>query len=339
MAGAHQEQVDLARLPAHDRLRLAPVDLGLRAGVGDQRDERLDLADLPSPRRHVAVDLALGDLGTVLGHQPLVDPTGGMALLSRRPGIGLEPAVDDRPVGPEPRRRPVPRRSLRRRHRRLRRLADGTAVDAMPPRRLTYRHSPSRMVAPDLLELLHSRHSLPTSASRAPSERSASVAVRTEVGPVQASTVGPVETSTPSGVMPEAQATLRADADGLALEGSAKVESISVFEPGRDAGAPARARLLRLREPPRGHLPLGRPAAPRGRLPRPRRGAHDQGRHPPDRRARPLVGTAAGRLRRGRRPRSGRASTAASSASTGRARYPTAATRSAGRSSWKSTCC
>jgi polyisoprenoid-binding protein YceI len=33
------------------------------------------------------------------------------------------------------------------------------------------------------------------------------------------------------GVMPEAQATLRADADGLILEGSAKVESISVFEP------------------------------------------------------------------------------------------------------------
>jgi polyisoprenoid-binding protein YceI len=33
------------------------------------------------------------------------------------------------------------------------------------------------------------------------------------------------------GVMPEARATLRADTDGLILEGSAKVESISVFEP------------------------------------------------------------------------------------------------------------
>jgi len=33
------------------------------------------------------------------------------------------------------------------------------------------------------------------------------------------------------GVMPEAQATLRADEGGLVLEGSAKVESISVFEP------------------------------------------------------------------------------------------------------------
>jgi polyisoprenoid-binding protein YceI len=33
------------------------------------------------------------------------------------------------------------------------------------------------------------------------------------------------------GVMPEAQATLRADEDSLVLEGSAKVESISVFEP------------------------------------------------------------------------------------------------------------
>jgi polyisoprenoid-binding protein YceI len=33
------------------------------------------------------------------------------------------------------------------------------------------------------------------------------------------------------GVMPEAQATLRTDEDSLVLEGSAKVESISVFEP------------------------------------------------------------------------------------------------------------
>lgn len=33
------------------------------------------------------------------------------------------------------------------------------------------------------------------------------------------------------GVMPEARATLLADTDGLALEGAAKVESISVFEP------------------------------------------------------------------------------------------------------------
>ncbi len=33
------------------------------------------------------------------------------------------------------------------------------------------------------------------------------------------------------GVMPEAEATLRADKDGLALEGAAKVASISVYEP------------------------------------------------------------------------------------------------------------
>jgi polyisoprenoid-binding protein YceI len=33
------------------------------------------------------------------------------------------------------------------------------------------------------------------------------------------------------GVMPEVEATLRADGDGLVLEGAAKVESISVFEP------------------------------------------------------------------------------------------------------------
>ena len=41
------------------------------------------------------------------------------------------------------------------------------------------------------------------------------------------------------GVMPEARATLRADGDGLVLEGAAKVESISVFEP-----AEMRAHLL-----------------------------------------------------------------------------------------------
>jgi len=33
------------------------------------------------------------------------------------------------------------------------------------------------------------------------------------------------------GVMPEVDATLRADDDGLVLEGAARVESISVFEP------------------------------------------------------------------------------------------------------------
>jgi polyisoprenoid-binding protein YceI len=41
------------------------------------------------------------------------------------------------------------------------------------------------------------------------------------------------------GVMPEATATIRADDDGLVLEGAAKVESISVFEP-----AEMRAHLL-----------------------------------------------------------------------------------------------
>lgn len=41
------------------------------------------------------------------------------------------------------------------------------------------------------------------------------------------------------GVMPEARATLHAGADGLALEGAAKVESISVFDP-----AELRAHLL-----------------------------------------------------------------------------------------------
>ncbi len=191
--------MDLAWLPTHDDLRLTPVDLGLRAGVGGQGHERLDLADLPPPRRHVAVDLAPGDPGAVLLDQPLVDPAGGMALLTRHLGLGLEPAIDDRPVGAEPRRRPAPRGPLRRRHRGLQGLAHGTTMDAVTPRQLPDREALAGPVTPDLLELPHSRHSLPTSASRAPLERSASVAVRTEVGPAQASIVGPLEMSTPTG--------------------------------------------------------------------------------------------------------------------------------------------
>jgi hypothetical protein len=107
-----------------------------------------------------------------------------------------EPLVDHGPVGAELRRRPISRRALRWRHRGLQRLADSTAMNTVALGQLPNRQSLSRSIAPDLLELLHSCHSLQTSASRS-IERSASVAVRTEVGPVQASMVGPVEASTP----------------------------------------------------------------------------------------------------------------------------------------------
>jgi hypothetical protein len=156
----------------------------------------LYLSDLPPLRRHVAVDLALGDLGAVLLYQPLPYAAGGMALLARCFLVFAESLVDRRPVWPQLRCRPAPRRPLWRRDCGLQRLADGPAVDAVPSGQRPDRQSLARSIAPDLLELLHSCHSLPTSALRS-IERSASVVVRTEVGPVQASIVGPVEMSTP----------------------------------------------------------------------------------------------------------------------------------------------
>src|SRR5665811_1158695 len=147
-------------------------------------------------RDSVAVDLALGDVGAVLCHQPLPDAAGGVALLARRLLVGRQPLVDHRLERVEFRRRPVSRRSLGRRHRRVERLADSTAMNAVAFYQLPDRQALPQMIAPDLLELFHSCHSLPTSPSLS-IERSASVAVRTEVGPVQASTVGPVEISTP----------------------------------------------------------------------------------------------------------------------------------------------
>jgi hypothetical protein len=43
MTRAHQEQVHNDRHLAQDHLRLTPVDLGLHAGLRNQRHERLDL--------------------------------------------------------------------------------------------------------------------------------------------------------------------------------------------------------------------------------------------------------------------------------------------------------
>ncbi len=167
VAGAHQEQVDLLRLPAHDHLCLAPVDLGFHAGLGDQRHAGLDLTDLASFGGHVAADLAFGDIGAVLFEQALPDTAGGMALLARRLLVFAQPLVDDRPVGAELRCRAALGLSLGRWDRRFQGLPDGAAVHAVAACQLTDRQPRLRVIAPDLLELLHSCHSLPTSASRA----------------------------------------------------------------------------------------------------------------------------------------------------------------------------
>ena len=109
---------------------------------------------------------------------------------------------------------------------------------------------------------------------------------------------------------------------------------------GRDAGERARAGVLRRRAPSRDHVPLdGGP--PRRRRPGGgRRRAHDPGRHAPGHRQRSLRPAAAEPASaRSRDCSSGRASTAASSDSTGRWSCRAAATRSAGMSRWTSTCC
>src|SRR6185312_12039718 len=58
------------------------------------------------------------------------------------------------------------------------------------------------------------------------------------------------------GSLSDVAATLRAEGDTLALEGSARVESISVVEPAAMRAERARARVLRRRAPSRDPLPL-----------------------------------------------------------------------------------
>jgi len=197
-ARPHQEQVHLDQHAAQPDLRLPPVDLGLSPRVGPERHEHLaDIAKLPPPLADIPAHLPLGHLRAVLLDQPLPDPPSRVSLLGRRVTVRLQPGIDHRPQRAELGRRPRRRRPLRRRHRRLQRLPHRPPVHAMAPRQRPDRQPLPRVIAPDLLELLHSRHSfwafrlaLNKSATRQGS-------ARTEVGPVQASTAGPVQTSTP----------------------------------------------------------------------------------------------------------------------------------------------
>ena len=113
----------------------AEVDLGLVS-------ERMGLRDHHLGRRERPPALSLGDVtpngglrdrGTVLVNEPLPDPAGRVALLSRHRLVGLEPGLDGR--SPRPDRRRAPYAHLARwRHRRRQRLADGASVHLKVPR-------------------------------------------------------------------------------------------------------------------------------------------------------------------------------------------------------------
>ena len=159
---AHQEQMHDRQLAAQQHLRLAPVNLGLYPRVGRQRHEHL--ADIPgraATRRDIPAHLPLRHLSAVLLNQALPDPPGGMTLLARRLPVRVQPAVDDRPERAELRRRTTLRRPLRRRDRRLQRLPDRPAMHPVALRQPPDRQALPRVIAPDLLKLLHSRQLLP----------------------------------------------------------------------------------------------------------------------------------------------------------------------------------
>ena len=150
------EQVHLDLLPVDHRPRLAPVDLGLRAWLVMLGHERLThIAQLPAPRPHIPRDLTLGHHRAVLLNEPLPQPPGGMTLLARRGAVSLQPRVDQRVIRAQPRRRPMLRRALDRRHRRRQRLPHSPAMHAVLDRQRPRRETLPITVPPDLLEQLH----------------------------------------------------------------------------------------------------------------------------------------------------------------------------------------
>ena len=105
-ARAQHEQMHHRHHAAQHHRRLAPVDLGLRPRLGDQRHERLaDLTQLAPPLMHVARDLALRHPRAMLLDQPLPDPARRVTLLARRLQVRLKPCVDHLPIGAQRRRR------------------------------------------------------------------------------------------------------------------------------------------------------------------------------------------------------------------------------------------
>lgn len=175
----HQEELGLDQLPSHPDLRLAPVDLGLGAGVVGLGDVALDpQAELAAAPGDVLADGALGDLGALLGDQSLPDALGGVALLGRRFPVAFEPLVDQVVVGAEDRGLAALGLLARWRQRRVQRLAHRPAVDPVPSCQLPDREPLPVVVTANLLEQLHSgSHPLCDLRPRLSRSRKPSVAI------------------------------------------------------------------------------------------------------------------------------------------------------------------
>jgi hypothetical protein len=130
----HQEQKHPRRDAGDQHGRLAPVDLRLRARLAAERHEHLvdQFPERPTALTHVPPDLSLRDLDAVLVPQPLPHPLGRVALLARRPPVGLKPRVDQLTLRAQFRRRPPLRTLPRRRQWRLQRRPDRPAMHTVP---------------------------------------------------------------------------------------------------------------------------------------------------------------------------------------------------------------
>ena len=152
----HLKQMDLHVLAVDDDLRLAPVDLGLRAGLVMLRHEHLtDHAKLTTTLTDIPADLTLRDRRAMLLDQALPDPPRGVLLLARRLPVSGEPLVDQLAIRTKLRRRAIHRRALHRRHWRRQRLPHRPPMDPMPGRQRPRGQPLAIAIAPDLLEQFH----------------------------------------------------------------------------------------------------------------------------------------------------------------------------------------
>lgn len=157
------EQEDLGADPVEVDPEIREVDLGLRGGRVQLRDESLLRGpagfseDLRAAPRDVVPHRGVGQLAhRVLVDQPGPDPPGGVTLLARRDEVLAQPAVDDRL------RRVQLRRGERAwlawwRGRRVQRLAHRAPVHPVPGGELPDREFIAAVIAADGLVDLHPR--------------------------------------------------------------------------------------------------------------------------------------------------------------------------------------
>jgi len=142
---------------SEDHDRLAPVDLGLNAGVVHEGNHRRRwLAELPAPVGHPLAHRSLRDLRAVLLGQALPDTVSGMTLLARHVQIRDQPLIDELPVLPELRRRTALRPLARRGQRRYERFPDSATMDSMTRCQGPDRQALAIAISSYLLERLHS---------------------------------------------------------------------------------------------------------------------------------------------------------------------------------------